>query len=267
MDKNNKEIIDQVERIRKKFRSETNTDPKAAEMSFIEEMNDIVRNIFKDEPVDIYDVLSQENLNEWKKRNNWKHKLKKNFSWNKLFMGLLLLTTTGFLVSEAAAFYSIDGVIDTSTWIKAILTEVCFVFVSSYRADTKIMSGVVNFARVGIFALMLFVVSSEVTLDGINKVNKIDVITEKIELIEDQIKKKEELINFYLKKGWGINAKQQETEKQKLVEELIKLKNQQIDGANEKSSNLEILKTWAKGFFRVVLMFINILISRRLFKF
>ena len=261
-----KDILDQVGRIRKKFKTELEDDPKATEMAFIDEVNDLVRKIFKDDPVDVYDALTQENLDEWKRRRKWYHKLWQNFSVMRLFMLVLLFTTTGFLVSEAAGFYAIDGVIDAGTWLKAILTEACFVFVSAYRAEGKLQTGIVTFARAGIFALMLFVVSSEVTKSGLNKVNEIDVIAQKIELVEDQIKKKEELIDFYLKKNWGVNATKQEQEKQKLVEQLIELKNQQIDGANEKTADLEIYKTWANGFFRVILMFINVLISRRLFR-
>lgn len=261
-----KDILEQVGRIRKKFKTELEDDPKATEMSFIDEVNDLVRKIFKDDPVDVYDALTQENLDEWRRRRKWYHKIWENFSFMRLFMLVLLFTTTGFLVSEAAGFYAIDGVITAKTWLKAILTEACFIFVSAYRAEGKLQTGIVTFARAGIFALMLFVVSSEVTLTGLNKVNEIDVIAQKIELIEEQIEKKEKLIDFYLKKDWGVNAAKQEKEKEKLVQELIELKNQQIDGANEKASDLTIWKTWAQGFFRVVLMFINVLISRRLFR-
>lgn len=267
MENKDQEILNQVSRIRKRFKSELETDPKATEMSFIEEMNQIVRNIFKDEPIDIYDVFTQENLDEWKSRKRWWYKLKKNFSLTKFFMLLLLATTTGFLVSEAAAFYAgEDGIIDAHTWLQAILTEISFIFISAYRAEGKLQTAMATFARAGIFALMLFVVSSETTLDGLNKVNEIGVIAQKIELVEGQITEKEKLIDFYVKKNWGVNAKKIQDEKQKLVDELLKLKSQQIDGANEKASDLIIWKTWAKSFFRVVLMLINVLISRRLFK-
>jgi hypothetical protein len=260
------DILNQVNRIRKKFKTELENDPKLTEMSFIDEVNDLVRTIFKDDPIDVYDALSQENLDEWKRRRRWYHKLRDQFSWSKFFMLLLLATTTGFLISEAASFYAIDGVITTKTWLTAILTEICFVFVSSYRAEGLLQTGIVAIARVGIFALMLFVVSSEVMSDGLNQVNKTDVVIENVSLIEGQIKEKEKLINFYVQKSWGTSAKKIQDEKQKLVDDLISLKDEQIDGANKKTSNLTIWKTWAKGLFRVVLMFINILISRRLFK-
>ena len=171
-----------------------------------------------------------------------------------------------FLVHEAVGFYAVEGIITANTWLMAILTEVCFIFVSAYRAEGKLQTAMAMFARAGIFALMLFVVSSEVTTEGLNKINKIDVISQKIELMEKEIKQKDELIEFYKKKDWGVNVRKQIDEKDKLVKQLVELKNEQIDGANEKTSDITIWKTWAKGFFRIVLMFINVLISRRLFK-
>jgi len=232
-------------------------------MSFLDEVNALIRKVFKDSDTDVYDAFSSDFLEKWKKRRFRRLLAKINFQ--KILLFTLLMTITGFLVSEALPFYAV-GAITTSAWVKAILTEVCFIFVSSYRSIGKLQTAMITFARAGIFALMLFVISSEVTLDGLNQVNEIDVISQKIEFIEKQIKDKDELIEFYKKKGWGNNTKIQSDEKNKLVEQMIELKNQQIDGKNEKASDLIIWKTWAKAFFRVVLMFISILISRRLFK-
>lgn len=265
MENKDQEILDQVGRIRKKFKTELESDPLATEMSFIDEMNSIVQKIFKDEDIDVYTALSQDNLDEWKKRRRWWHKLR-TFSWQKFWMFALLATITGFLVSEALSFYAVDGIITGKTWLKAILTEICFIFISGYRAEGKLQLGLVSFARAGIFALMLFVISSGVTTTGLNKVSEIGIIQEKIELVEEQIKEKEKLIDFYIKKNWGLNAKKIQDEKQKLVDELIKLKNEQIEGKSEKAADLEIYKTWARGFFRIVLLAISVLISRKLFR-
>lgn len=258
-----KKIVESAERLRKKFRVEQKKDSNDVKMSFVDEVNAHVRSIFHDSDISAYDALSQENLEKWKKRRF--RRFMSNIRWNKIFMFLLLVTIIGFLVTEAVPFYAIDGVITTKTWVKAILTEVCFIFVSSIRAKGFIQVAMAMLARVGIFLLMLFVISSEVTMTGLNQVNEIDVIQEKIELIEEQIEKKEELIDFYLKKGWGINAKEQEKEKQELVDELMELKNQQIDGKNESASDLIVWNTWAKAFFRVMLISVSVLISRRLF--
>jgi len=259
-----KDILNQVDKIRKRYKTEFQDDENATEMSFIGEVNHLIQKIFKDDPIDVYTALSDERLKEWheRKQKQWW----RNLPITKIWMFLLLITITGFLVSEAVGFYAVDGIITAKVWIKAILTEVCFIFVSSYRAEGKLQTSMVTFARAGIFALMLFVISSEVTQKGFNQINEISVIDQKIELLEEQIEKKEKLVEFYINKGWGINAAKQEKEKQALVEELIKLKNEQINGKNESASSMILYNTWARAFFRIVLMFISVLISRKLFK-
>lgn len=259
-----KQILEQVERLRKRFKTEVKRDKDHVKMAFLDEVNALIRKVFHDNNTDVYDALNPEYLEKWKKR-KWRRLLAR-INFQKIFLFALLVTIIGFLVTEALPFYMVGDVITTKTWVKAILTEICFIFVSSYRAIGKLQTAMITFARAGIFALMLFVISSEVTLDGLNKVNEIDVIQQKIELVEEQIEQKDELIEFYKKKNWGNNTKIQADEKNKLVEELMKLKNEQISGKNEKASDLIIWKTWAKAFFRVVLMFITVLISRKLFR-
>ncbi len=262
------DILNQVNKIRERYKTEFQDDENDVELSFIDDVNNLIQKIFKDDPVDVYTALTPNKLEEWKsKRSRWWKKIPINkIPINKIAMFMLLITITGFLVSEAVGFYAVDGVITSKVWIKAILTEICFIFVSAYRAEGKLQTSMVTFARVGIFALMLFVISSEVTQQGFNQINEINVIDQKVQLVEEQIKKKEELVKFYIQKGWGINAAKQEEEKQILVEELIKLKNEQIGGKNESASTIILYKTWARAFFRIVLMFISILISRKLFK-
>lgn len=263
-EQNDKQILEQVERLRKRFKTEARRDPDLVKMSFLDEVNSLIRKVFKDSDTDIYDALDPQYLDKWRKR-RFKRFFRK-IDLQKIFLFILLVTIIGFLVTEALPFYMVGDAITTKTWIKAILTEVCFVFVSSYRAVGWLQTTIVSFARVGIFTLMLFVISSEVTLEGLNKVNEIDVIQQKIEFVEQQIRDKDELIQFYKDKGWGNNTKVQSDEKNKLVDQLIELKNEQLEGKNEKASDLIIWKTWAKAFFRVMLMFISILISRKLFK-
>ena len=259
----NKHVIEQVERLRRRFKTEVKKSANDTRMSFLDEVNTLIRRVFHDSDTDVYDAFDPEYLEKWKKR-KWRRIFFK-INFQKILLFMLLVTIIGFLVTEALPFYMVGDSITAKTWIKAILTEVCFIFVSSYRAIGKLQTAMITFARAGIFMLMLFVISSEVTLEGLNKINEIDVIGQKIQLLEEQIKQKDELIEFYKKKNWGNNTKIQADEKNKLVEQLIKLKNQQIDGANEKASDLIIWKTWAKAFFRIVLMFISILISRKLF--
>ena len=259
-----KQILESVGRLRKKFKTEVRQDKDHVKMSFLDEVNALIRKVFKDSDTDVYDAFSPELLEKWKKRRFRRMLAKINIQ--KILIFILLMTITGFLVSEALPFYAAAAGITASTWVKAILTEACFIFVSSYRAIGKMQTTMIVFARAGIFALMLFVISSEVTLEGINQVNEIDVISQKIEFIQKQIEQKDELIEFYKKKDWGVNTRKQIDEKDKLVGQLIELKNEQIGGKNENASDLIIWKTWAKAFFRVVLMFISMLISRRLFK-
>jgi flagellar hook-associated protein FlgK len=102
-------------------------------------------------------------------------------------------------------------------------------------------------------------------MQGTNQVNEINVIAQKIEIVQEQIKSKDELIEFYKSKGWGNSAKKQSDEKDALVKELMKLKDQQIEGKNQEVSDIVQYKTWAKAFFRVVLILMSVLISRRLF--
>lgn len=263
MSDNDKQILESVERLRKRFKTEVKQDKDLVKMSFLDEVNSLIRKVFKDSDANVYDAFSPDFLEKWKKRRF--HRLLAKINLQKILLFILLVTITGFLVSEALPFYAI-GSITVKVWVKAILTEVCFIFVSSYRSVGKMQTAMITFARTGIFALMLFVISSEVTLKGLNQVNEINVISQKIEFIEQQIKDKDRLIDFYKKKGWGNNTKIQSDEKNKLVEQMIELKNQQIEGKNEKTSDLIIWKTWAKAFFRIVLMFISALISRKLFK-
>ena len=57
------------------------------------------------------------------------------------------------------------------------------------------------------------------------------------------------------------------TEKEKLTTQLIDLKQQQAKGATAEVSKLVQYKAYGKAFFRVILLFISILVTRRIFHF
>jgi len=94
-----------------------------------------------------------------------------------------------------------------------------------------------------------------------------DNISQQVELIEKQIKAKEETIEFYKKKNWGTSVNKHEKEKNELVEKLIKLKEKQGEGKTEDVSKVVEYQAYGRAAFRVLLMLISVLITRRLFKF
>jgi hypothetical protein len=114
---------------------------------------------------------------------------------------------------------------------------------------------------------MLFVISSDVVFKGVSTTTEISGITEQITLLETQISKKEETIKFYRDKGWGISVNKHEQERDKMVNELLDLKKKQTSGKNEEISNVTKYQTWGRAAFRVMLLLISVLITRRLFKF
>jgi hypothetical protein len=268
MDKE-KELIDQAERIRKGYAS-VMEDEEEEQLSFLDEINKLIRIIFKDAPIDVYTVLTQGQLEKWKKQ-KYKRAFKKFFSSvsiPRISYFILLATITAFLVSEAIPFYAIGAKVTAKTWVKAILTEVCFIFLSGYRSKGLVETLSVGVLRVAIFCLMLFVITSEVVLQGTGEVAKINNIQTQISTIEQQIKSKEVEIKFYMDKGWGNNTRQRVLERDKLAEQLRELKERQIEeGASKEVSSLIRYKTYGKAIFRLILMFISVLVSRRIFKF
>jgi hypothetical protein len=238
-------------------------------MSFIDDLNDLIRTIFKDDPADVYTSLTPGALDKWRTKRVSRaiRGFFKSFSPLKTFYWLLLGCITGFLVSEAIGFYAVAGAVTIGTYVKAILTEVCFIFLSGYRAVGKIEVAAVSMLRACIFTLMLFVISSNVTMQGVSTVSEIGKIQEKIELVQEQIEQKDTLIEFYRKKDWGVNVRKQADEKDKLVKELIDLKQKQIEGKNEDVSDQVVYQTWGKASFRIIIMFISVLLTRRMFKF
>lgn len=260
-----KQILDSIERIRSKYRS-ANEDEDEVELSFIDEVNQLLQRVFGDDSTNIYTTLSPEKLENWHKK-RFRRFFRQIKTQNIMYL-VLLLTIMGFLVSEAVSFYAIDGVISAKTWLKAILTETCFVFLSGYRSKSKWEMGFVSTLRAGTFALMMFVISSTVAFKGAGDVAEINNINQQIELIEKSIEKKEETIEFYKKKGWGISVNKHEKELTTMNEKLLKLKQEQISSKKSSEvSDLIVYKSWGRAAFRVILLFITVLISRRLFSF
>lgn len=270
--KNDNDILLEAEKLRKDFKIEAETEEDMLEerMSFLDRLNGLVRIILNDNTVSVYDALSEGNLQEWNKRRRSKLTRIKNFVVNNFRQSLyfiLLFTITAFLVSEALNFYAIDGIISTKTYVKAILTEVCFIFLSGYRTETKAGLAWVTVLRAGIFSLMMFAISSQVILQGTKEIGNADSVQQQIVFIEEQIKEKEKNIKYFKEIGYPRNATRVTIEKQELVKKLITLKEKQAEGSNQQVSEIVKYKMYGKAFFRVILLFISVLITRRLFSF
>ncbi len=266
--KTKEEIVKKIENLREGYKIEL-ADADKETISFLDRINDLIGSIFDDSSLSVYNVFSQENLNKWKNQSTFT-KIKKFLSKNiqKILYFSLLATITAFLVSEATDFYAIDGVISSKTYIKAILTEVCFIFLSGYRSEGKWQTAAVTGLRVGIFCLMLFAITSKTLLDSSKTASNTDVIAQQVTLLEEQIIEKEKSIIYYRDvKKWPITTKQIIKEKDILVKKLITLKEKQASGATKEVSQLETYKAYGKAFFRVLLLFISMLITRRTFSF
>lgn len=270
-DEHDKKVIESVNRIRKKFKTETDGNKEEkAQLNFLDELNALIRYIFKDNSTDVYTALSPEALERWKKQKwkRWFSRLFHGINPYKISLFLLLATITGFLVSEALGFYAIDDVFTTKTYVKAILTEVCFIFLSGYRSSGKLATVFVSALRVSIFALMLFVITSQVLFSGAQTESDISNIAQQIEFIQEQIVEKDKLIKFYSDKNWGVNVRLQSEEKAKLVAKLLELKERQIkEKKSENTKDLVRYKTYGRAAFRVIILLISVLITRRLFVF
>lgn len=266
--KNDQEIINKIKKLRSGYQVELE-DTEEETMSFLDEINDLIRKIFNDSSLSVYTVFSQESLDKWKK-SKIKRWIKNTLFGNvtKMLYFLLLITITGFLVSEALTFYAIDGLIETKTYVKAILTEVCFIFLSGYRSSSKLQMFSVGFLRASMFCLMLFVITSKTFIDSSKNTGNTNAIEQQILLLENQIEEKEKSIIYYRDvKKWPITTKQIVQEKDKMVNKLVELREKQALGANQDVSKLVEYKAYGKAIFRILLLFISVLITRRIFNF
>lgn len=263
------EIIQKIKDIQKDYKTELEDSPEEDRLSFLDRINDLIRSIFNDSSMTVYDVFNKEELEKWKSK-RFSRKIKSLFlnNYKNTFYFALLITITGFLVSEALEFYAANGIVDTKTYIKAILTEVCFIFLSGYRSENKIQEIAANVLRVGIFCLMIFVITSKTFIDSTKNYSNTNVIQEQVKIIEQQIKEKEKNITYYRDvKQWPNTVRQLVKEKDELVKKLIQLKEKQAAGATVEVSDLIRYKAYGNAFFRVLLLFISILITRRIFSF
>lgn len=262
-------IIKQADKIRKGYTSVLEDEDEET-LSFLDELNKLVRLILGDDSSDIYTLLTPEELKHWKKQ-KLKRTVIKLLRSIKIGYGLyfiLLATITGFLVHEALPFYAIDGVISDKTWLKAILTEISFIFLSGYRSSTKLQTLGVGVLRVAIFCLMLFVITNEVTMTGAKDIAKIDNLQSRIQRLELQIEKTEKDIKRYREINWPRNMTQSIRKREQLENQLQILKErQEQEGASKELSDLIVYKMYGKAAFRLILMFISVLISRRIFRF
>ena len=181
MDKKD-EILKEVETLRKDYSSQLE-DQEEEEFKLIDRVNKLIKLIFNDSNEDVYTTLNPAALEKWKKSKvkRWVRNLISKINFRSIPYFLLLVTITAFLVSEALHFYAIDGVIETKTYIKAILTEICFLFLSGFETEGRVQTLAVNFLRGCIFVLMLFVITSEVILQGTGDISKINNIANRIE--------------------------------------------------------------------------------------
>jgi hypothetical protein len=265
-----KTLLESISKIRKKFKTETEKDPDRVSLTFLDELNILIRNIFKDNNTDVYTALSPEMLKKWKKRKWLRYVTNffKKFRLQKTIMFILLAVITGFLVSESLEFYAIDGVFSFKTYVKAMLTEVCFIFLAGYRAAGNIQTFFVSILRGAIFILMLFVISSGILFYGQQTTSDISSIATRIALLEQQIQEKQKTIDFYRNRDWPINVNIHERQKEDLIKELLILKERQIKEKRGASiSKLVEWRMYGRAAFRVILLLISALITRRLFRF
>ena len=169
-------------------------------------------------------------------------------------------------MSEALPFYG-EGEITAKTWLQAILTEVCFIFLSGYRADPGIQKWLVGLLRTSIFALMLFVITSEITLKGTRDIDQIDNLADRIARIEKQIDSINKEIDYYKSIDWKWRMTQGIKKRDELEKQVQELKEKQSESGTKEVSKLLQYKIYGKAAFRVILLMISVLITRRLFSF
>jgi hypothetical protein len=264
---NGQEILQHIKDIKGLYEAQP-VDVVEEEMSFLDKMNRLIQLILNDDSFSVYTALEKDSIEQWKKKrfSRW---LKRTIisNYKNVFYFAFLVSITAFLVSEAVTFYADGNVADFKTYVKAILTEVSFIFLSGYRVSDLKEKLWVNTLRAGVFSLMLFVISSQTLMNGTKFDTNSKAIQEQIQILEKQIDEKEKMIQFYVSKGWGNNARKQAEDKNKLVEKLLELKEKQAQGSNSEVSKLVVYKSYGQAFFRILLLLISVLITRRIFSF
>ena len=264
---NGKEIVEIINSMRTQYEAR-DEDVVKEENSFLDKLNRLVQLILNDDSASLYPALQPENVKKWHK-GRFKRWLKNLIvsNYKNTFYFAFLVSITAFLVSEAVTFYADGQAPDFKTYVKAILTEVAFIFLSGFKTSDWLNKIWVNTLRAGVFCLMLFVISSQTLMSGTKFETNSEVIQQQVELLEKQIAEKEKTIQFYIDKGWGNSVRKQTEDKNKLVEKLIELKEKQAQGSNEGVSKQVVYRSYGQAFFRVLLLFISVLITRRIFVF
>lgn len=255
----NNKLIDQAESIRKEYVT-YNLDQEREDMILLDRINDVLATIFEDNTITVAYLFSPDKEPKY----IW-HRFKTRVL-PKVFPLALLFALTCFLISEASMFYG-DGVATPYAYFKAILTEVCFIFISAYRPSNWVEKLSASFIRLSMVALMLFVITSETFLNTTKTTENASVLSDRVIAIESQIEAKQKTIDFYLTKGWGYSVNKFENEKIKLEEQLSELKSEQQGGNTVDVSKIIEYKAYGNAFFRFILLCISMLISRRFFRF
>lgn len=263
----NKELVEHIKSMRSDYESVL-VDHKQVESDFLSKLNRLVQLILNDDSFTLYESLNPKSISDWQKNKTLKaFKNALVYFFKNAHYFVLLSTITLFLITEALSFYSLEGSVTFKTYVKAILTEVCFIFLSGYRSGSTLQAVWVNFLRSSIFVLMIFVITSQ-TLDvGTRTISENDSIQKQVEFIEQQIAEKNQDIKYFKEINWPKNAARTTLEKEELSKKLIALKEQQAGGKNQDVSKIEKYKMYGRAAFRVILLFISVLITRRLFKF
>ena len=264
---NGREILQHIRDMKAMYEAQPE-DIVEEEVSFLDKMNRLIQLILNDDSFSFYTALDKDSVDRWKKKrfSRWFKKIiVQNYKNTFYFVFLVAITT--FLVSEAVTFYADGNIADFKTYIKAILTEISFIFLSGYRVSGWIDRIWVGLLRAGVFSLMLFVISSQTIIGGAHFDTNSQAIQEQVVILEKQITEKEKIVQFYIEKGWGNNVRKHTEDKNTLVEKLIILKEKQAEGFNSEVSKLVVYKSYGQAFFRILLLLISVLITRRIFLF
>lgn len=105
-------------------------------------------------------------------------------------------------------------------------------------------------------------------MEGARDISKIDNIAGRITRLEQQISKTEIDIERYRSINWPRNMTTSIRKREQLEQEVQELRlRQESEGASENVSQLIQYKTYGKAAFRLILMFVSVLVTRRLWRF
>lgn len=256
MDKN---LTDKIAKFKHDYATQY-IDQEQEDFLVLDRVNGIVKDILEDPEVELDYLFTEDKI---KKRNGFWSKVKKALPV--ITQSALLIAITSFLVKEAVSFYS-NGEPTLYSYYKAILTEVCFIFLASYQARSLLEKIVAPILRASLFLLMSFVISSQVILDSTKFSTSSTVVDNRVELIKKQIEDKQKTIDFYIGKGWAVSTNKHVKDKEKLQAKLDEVLSEQRSGLTGDVARVNTYKAYGNIAFRVIILMISMLISRRLFR-